>query len=171
NGHPGPTDEARISRFGKSPLTLPDDPPHGCGQLTTVEITNRAGIEHWNDRQRALDAAMHALRISVVKMRAHDAKREVLLHALVELGSSKPPAERLLPRDQQRAANERADGRPRDRESRVPNARWEFHAWKGCELTRGQSADKRDVRGGQMRSSSRPISREPQRVQVHSSTS
>ena len=43
---------------------------------------------------------MHTLRIPVVKMRAHDAERQVLLDALIELGASKPVAQRLLPGDE-----------------------------------------------------------------------
>ena len=37
----------------------------------------------WKHRQCARDAAMDALRVAVVKMRAHDAEREVLLDSLV----------------------------------------------------------------------------------------
>jgi hypothetical protein len=47
---------------------------------------------------------MYTLRIAVVKMRAHDAERQVPLHALIKLRSSEPPAERLLPRDEESAA-------------------------------------------------------------------
>ncbi len=55
---------------------------------------------------------MRTLWIAMVKMRAHDSKRQVLLDALIELGPSKPPAQRLLSRDEEGAAKERADGRP-----------------------------------------------------------
>ena len=93
-------------------MALADEAPGSTGQLTTIEVADRAGVKDGNDRERALDAAMHALRIPVVKMRAHDAKRQIPLDAVVELVAPEPPAQRLLPGDEQSAAKECADWRP-----------------------------------------------------------
>jgi hypothetical protein len=106
----GPAHDSWVGWFCKSPLPLPNEAPDRSGQLTAVEVANC--FKHWNHRKGALDAAMHALRIAVVKMRAHHAKRQVPLHAMIELGSFKPLAQRLLPGNEQGAAKERPDSRP-----------------------------------------------------------
>ena len=77
-----PAHDSWVYLSGKPPLALPNEAPDGFRQITTVEVANRAGFKHWDYRTGALDAAMYALRIAVVKMRAHDAKRQVFLHTL-----------------------------------------------------------------------------------------
>src|SRR6185503_15231052 len=86
-----PAHHSRVSRFGKPPLPLSNEAPDSAGQLATIEIANRTGVEHGNNRERALDAAMNTLGVAVMKVRAHDAKRQVLLDALIELGAAEPP--------------------------------------------------------------------------------
>ena len=107
-----PTHHSFIGWFGKPPLPFPNQALDESGQLATVEIANCAGFKYRNHRQCALDAAMDALRIAVMKMRSHDAKRKISFHALVELKSAKSLAACLLSRNKQGAANERADRRP-----------------------------------------------------------
>jgi len=119
-----PTHHSWIGWFGEPPLACPNQALDGSGQLATIEIANGAGFQYRNHGQRALDAAMDALWIAMVKMRSHDAKRQVPLDALIELGPAKSLAQCLLAGNKQGAANERADRRPLDREAcRVPNAR------------------------------------------------
>jgi hypothetical protein len=48
--------------------------------------------------------------MAVVKVRAHDAECQILLDALIKVGATKPPAQRLLRGDEQRAAKKCAYG-------------------------------------------------------------
>jgi len=107
-----PTHHSWIGWFGEPPLACPNQALDGSGQLATIEIANSAGFQYRNHGQRALDAAMDALWIAMVKMRSHDAKRQVPLDALIELGPAKSLAQCLLAGNKQGAANERADRRP-----------------------------------------------------------
>ena len=165
---PCPAHESWVYLSGKPPLALPNDAPDGFRQITTVEVANRAGFKHWDYPTGALDAAMYALRIAVVKMRAHDAKRQVSLHTYIELRSAKPVAERPLTGDEQGAAKERSyrrscNGKP----CRVPDARRQLQLWKGIEFVRYDFSDERHVLGGKPWSRACPIRHDPQPIEVH----
>src|SRR5687768_12462615 len=105
---------------------------------------------------------MGALRIAVVKMRTHDAKRQILLNALIELGAPEPLAQSLLSGDEQSAAKERPDGRPGDQKPlRVANVCRQFRAWKRSKLPRYNVANKRNVFLSESRFLTRPVRHAP----------
>ena len=162
-----PAHDSRVGRLGKTPLALPNEAPHCAGQLKTIEVTNRTGFKHRNHRKRALDAAVHALRITVVKMRAHDAKRQVLLDARIELGASKPLAQRLLP------------GTSRALRRNVPTDAPEIENPAGCRMLAGNANRGKDSSWsgttsrmnetslGIRRRLARAVCHDPQGVEVH----
>jgi hypothetical protein len=80
-----PLHHSPAGRIHEAPLPLRDDAPDVAGERPAIGVADGSRFEDRKDRQRALDATVRALRISVMKMRTHDPERQVLLDALVEL--------------------------------------------------------------------------------------
>ena len=117
-----PVHHSGIHRSGESPLTLANDLPDLLCQQGAVEISNRSRLENRIHGEGALHATVRPFGILVMEVRAHDAEGEVALHVLKELAAGEAASKSLLPRDQERASEECADGRARDSEPiRVAN--------------------------------------------------
>jgi hypothetical protein len=106
-----PADHLGVGRSGQAPLPTLDDTPQIPRKFVAIEVADRAGGEHGIDRQGTLHAAMRALRISVMEVRAHDAEGEVPLDVLVESRPLVSAAEDFLSGEQETAAKKRADRR------------------------------------------------------------
>ena len=103
----------------------------------------------------------------MMEVRAHDAEGEVALHVLIERVAGEPAAQGLLPRDKERAFEERADRRAGDGESsRVVNHLRRLDPRKGLERGRQRVAHELDVVAGERPTGPRALGDGPQPVHV-----
>src|SRR5262249_50050380 len=135
-----------IGRLRKSPTAVRYEPSHITRELATVEKPDRARLQRRIYRKCALHAAMRPLGITVVKMRTHDPKGQVLLYGVVKGRTSESGAKRPLSCDQESATKKRPNGRTGDHEAgRVTDRLRQTHLRERLEFSRNNLSHERDV--------------------------